>query len=35
MEGVTQSIQRYLKDFNFKENMQGLGSHVRGDVLAG
>ncbi|WP_447968916.1 SulP family inorganic anion transporter [Nitrospira sp. M1] len=28
-------IREYLKDFNFKENLQGLGSHVRGDVLAG
>ncbi|GJL55618.1 MAG: sodium-independent anion transporter [Nitrospirales bacterium] len=28
-------IREYLKDFNFTENLQGLGSHVRGDVLAG
>jgi SulP family sulfate permease len=35
MEPVKASIRGYLKDFNFKENFQGLGSHVRGDVLAG
>ena len=35
MEQVMASIRGYLKDFNFKENVQGLGSHVRGDVLAG
>ncbi|MDH3503917.1 MAG: SulP family inorganic anion transporter [Nitrospirota bacterium] len=32
---VPAGIRGYLKDFNFKENLQGLGSHVRGDVLAG
>ncbi|MEJ2230517.1 MAG: SulP family inorganic anion transporter, partial [Nitrospirales bacterium] len=35
MERVTTSILGYLKDFNFKENFQGIGSNVRGDVLAG
>lgn len=35
MEQVMASIGGYLKDFNFKENFKGLGSHVRGDVLAG
>jgi len=35
MERVATGIRGYLKDFNFKENFQGLGSHVRGDVLAG
>ncbi|GJL65942.1 MAG: sodium-independent anion transporter [Nitrospirales bacterium] len=28
-------LRKYFKDFNFKENLQGLGSHVRGDILAG
>ena len=35
MERVAAGIPEYFKDFNFKENFQGLGSHVRGDVLAG
>jgi SulP family sulfate permease len=35
MERVTANILGYLKDFNFKENFQGIGSNVRGDVLAG
>ncbi|MDR4495504.1 MAG: SulP family inorganic anion transporter [Nitrospirales bacterium] len=35
MDRVTTSIREYLKDFNFKENFQGITSHVRGDVLAG
>jgi sulfate permease, SulP family len=35
MEQVTASIRGYLKDFNFKENFQGIGSNVRSDVLAG
>ncbi len=35
MERATGIIREYLKDFNFKENLQGLTSHMRGDVLAG
>ena len=35
MEQAMASIREYLKDFNFKENFHGLGSHIRGDVLAG
>jgi len=35
MEQVMANISGYLKDFNFKENLKGLGNHVRGDVLAG
>ena len=35
MDRVIDNIRQYLKDFNFKENFEGLTSHVRGDVLAG
>ncbi len=35
MESMVSNIRVYLNDFNFKENLRGLGSHVRGDVLAG
>lgn len=35
MEQVKASIREYFKDFNFKENFQGIGTNVRSDVLAG
>lgn len=35
MDQVIINFREYLKTFNFKENFEGLTSHVRGDVLAG
>jgi len=35
MDRVWAHAGEYFKDFNFKENLRGITSHVRGDVLAG